>query len=84
MASTSSGVRYGASRRAGGWAKVQYPHLSRQSIVSGMKTLGEYVIRFPWAESRTARAWAISSSRGTSKATDMRAPYCPLRCAPPP
>jgi hypothetical protein len=41
MASTCSGVRYGASRRAGGWANVQYPHLSWHSIVSGMNTLGE-------------------------------------------
>ena len=40
-ASTSSAAMYGFSSRAGGWANVQYPHLSRHSIVSGMNTFGE-------------------------------------------
>ena len=40
---------------------MQYPQTSRQSVVSGMKTFGEYVTSVPW---RRRRASAIRSSSG--------------------
>src|SRR3989440_7168930 len=66
MSSTSSSERYGASSRAGGLAKVQYPQRSRHSIVSGMNTLGENVIRLPCPSSRRRPASSTSSATGTS------------------
>ena len=64
--------RYGDSSRAGGWAKVQYPHRSRHSIVSGMNTFGEKVTREPWASSRTARARAIRWRAGGRRGRQHR------------
>ena len=52
------------SSRAGGWAKVQYPHRSRHSMVSGMKTLGEYVTRVPWARRGLHGGSAMQVARG--------------------
>ena len=48
-------------------------------MVSGMNTFGEYVMRVPYAASRTARARDISSSSGAaSSSCDIGAPY-PMR-----
>src|SRR5579862_6841048 len=69
MASTSSGVMYGAATRAGALANVQYPHRSRHNIVSGTNTLGENVTRVPNCASRTDAAAVISSVNGVSSSS---------------
>ena len=49
---------------AGALANVQYPHLSRHNIVSGMKTFGEYVMRL--AEPRHHESHAPSAMSAAS------------------
>src|SRR3954453_13545601 len=81
MSSTCSGERYGDWSRAGAWAKVQYPHLPRHSMVRGMNTFGDHVIRVPVVASRTEAAAASRSGDGTvSRSCDMDEPYCGLKC----
>ena len=48
---------------------MQYPQRSRHSMVSGMKTLGEYVTLAPWARSRMERAWAANSTVSSKRST---------------
>ena len=44
---TCSGERYSSSDSDGSCLNVQYPQKSRHNRVSGMKTLGENVMRLP-------------------------------------
>ena len=67
---------------------MQYPQRSPHNLVSGMKTLGEKVIRVPCAASRTARAaavssWVVSVVRSTGGISRRYRTGASQGCAPP-